>query len=549
MSLGLAGSVAGPAVIRGARIACPIRARPNRPSQTLLPCALTGAPRARKTLPQESSEIDQSSPRSRRDDKGAPRPGRRWSERRLFIVAIVCVFVAEASIMFVMETAQGVSGAVAWTCSVVDAFVLTLVVGPLLYWLLFRPLVSHIAAHRRAEAELLRLRDELMRRVEDRTARLADANREVHEEIEKRVRATESLRYSENKYSMLVENSLTGIVIFRDGRLTFVNRQFAEMLGYGRDELLRTDVLELIHPEDRDIVAETNRRRLAGEELPAEYEARMLTKTGDIIWVTMRNTLVWHRGKRSTLGNVQDFTTRKRMEQDLSASKEELRRLSTQLLTAQEEERGRMARELHDGVGQSLTAATFGLENAVRKALQEGTDVPVEEAKQLVPRLQRSLEEVQRVSMALRPSILDDFGLMPTIQWFCREFEAAYPGICVEQRVVVHEEVVPEDLKTVTYRVFQEAMNNAAKHSGAKRIVVALRRENETLELRVADDGAGFDPSTVDGTKRPGFGLRSMRERTQLSGGSFSLETRPGAGTRVSARWCLPPPTGRRVPS
>jgi signal transduction histidine kinase len=135
--------------------------------------------------------------------------------------------------------------------------------------------------------------------------------------------------------------------------------------------------------------------------------------------------------------------------------------------------------------------------------------------------------------------LLDDLGILVTINWFCREFQELYPGISIESELSVEERQVPESLKIVIYRLLQEALNNIAKHSKADRVLVTVRRKDNTLELAIEDNGRGFDLEevlSVESTKR-GLGLGSMRERTGLSGGSFSIKTAKGAGTVVQASW------------
>jgi signal transduction histidine kinase len=143
--------------------------------------------------------------------------------------------------------------------------------------------------------------------------------------------------------------------------------------------------------------------------------------------------------------------------------------------------------------------------------------------------------------MALRPTTLDDLGLLATIAWFTREFQITYPHMEVDRLVEVEEFEVPESLKTNIFRILQEAMNNAAKYSEASRITVVLRQVLGDLQLMVGDNGVGFNPSE---TRRHalggGFGLASMRERAELFGGSLILTSSPGEGTMVIARWSPP---------
>ena len=142
--------------------------------------------------------------------------------------------------------------------------------------------------------------------------------------------------------------------------------------------------------------------------------------------------------------------------------------------------------------------------------------------------------------MALRPTTLDDLGLLATIAWFTREFEAAYPHLAVSRSIEVEEFEVPDPLKTNIFRILQEAMNNAAKYSQGSTVSVALRQVLGDLHLLVRDDGVGFHPDEPRvQTSAGGFGLVSMRERAELFGGTLIITSEPGEGTTVLARWPL----------
>jgi signal transduction histidine kinase len=167
----------------------------------------------------------------------------------------------------------------------------------------------------------------------------------------------------------------------------------------------------------------------------------------------------------------------------------------------------------------------------------------MERLRSLVPTIQDAVEEVRRISTELRPSILDDLGLLPTLAWYFREFEKAHPRLAVEQQLQVTETDVPVALRTAIFRIVQEATNNAAKHSGARRLVIMLGDGGRRLTLRVQDDGIGFNPEALPvAGGNGGSGLSSMRERTELSGGVFSLRAAPGAGTAIEAEWPLDAP-------
>jgi signal transduction histidine kinase len=143
--------------------------------------------------------------------------------------------------------------------------------------------------------------------------------------------------------------------------------------------------------------------------------------------------------------------------------------------------------------------------------------------------------------MDLRPSTLDDLGILATISWFTREFSAIYSTITIEKRIVVEEEEIPVPLKTVIFRILQEALHNAAKYSRAEHILLSLEEMDRRIVLLIEDKGVGFDVEKVLAEKNnlQGIGLASMRERALLAGGTFSIKTAPGQGTSICAMWPL----------
>jgi len=361
-------------------------------------------------------------------------------------------------------------------------------------------------------------------------------------DITDRKSAEATIRDSEEKYSTVVENSPTGIFIYRNGHLEFANQRFFQMVGRSEADLSGLDVAEIIHPDDWSMVRELWRRRMAGTGATQDYECRILNSAGETRWISGRTALIRYGGQSALLGNIQDITERHKAEQALRDSREALHRLSARLMSAQESERQRVARELHDSIGQSLSAVKFMVERALDEQGQPGGDSQQGKTlRAVVPVIQASVEEVRRISMALRPTTLDDLGLLATIAWFTREFQITYPHMEVDRLIEVEEFEVPDILKTNIFRILQEAMNNAAKYSEASKITVALRQMLGDLQLMVSDNGVGFNPSEPRRhASGGGFGLASMRERAELFGGSLILTSAPGEGTMVIARWSLP---------
>jgi signal transduction histidine kinase len=213
----------------------------------------------------------------------------------------------------------------------------------------------------------------------------------------------------------------------------------------------------------------------------------------------------------------------------------ELRFLYSRILTAQEEERKRIAREIHDSISSSLSAVKYGLESHLKKIRK---DAPLES---LITATRIAIEESRRIMADLRPGILDDLGIIATISWVCREFEKIYSAIQIRKEIEVEEEEMPEPLKIVIFRILQEALNNIAKYSKANLVLVSLKKNGRRLELTIEDNGIGFNMEEMLARERSkkGLGLESMRERAEYTSGSFDIESGHGRGTTVRASWPL----------
>ncbi|MBI1290866.1 GAF domain-containing protein [bacterium] len=214
---------------------------------------------------------------------------------------------------------------------------------------------------------------------------------------------------------------------------------------------------------------------------------------------------------------------------------ENLRQLSLQIMSAQETERGRISRELHDGVGQQLTAMKYlleGIRNAARIKDEDKLQARIGEARELATQI---IQDLRAISLDLRPTMLDDLGLQPTLEWFVRQYADRH-GIEVELDCQLAPDDVPQARATAVYRIIQEAFGNAAKHSQATLIRLAVRSDDQQLAVEIIDNGIGFDASQLpEAQKTRGCsGMLNMKERAHLLGGDFGLETAPGKGTKLS---------------
>jgi signal transduction histidine kinase len=219
----------------------------------------------------------------------------------------------------------------------------------------------------------------------------------------------------------------------------------------------------------------------------------------------------------------------------LKQSEKKSRKLSIKILEAQEQERKKIARELHDSIGASLTAIKYILESQLYSGRQDN----LEKLTKITDMVRKILDETQRISSNLRPSVLDDLGLVPAVRALCREFNEVYPDIKIETHLETGHDDLPDTLSTTIYRITQEALNNVSKHSRANQVHVALGRTQNGLELCVEDNGCGFDMDDALSHENgmSGMGLEGMRERVELSNGTFELCTEKDRGTTIRAFW------------
>jgi signal transduction histidine kinase len=207
-----------------------------------------------------------------------------------------------------------------------------------------------------------------------------------------------------------------------------------------------------------------------------------------------------------------------------------VRRLAAQVISAQDEERARMARELHDSTAQILTAVMLQLGAAAHESTSDPLSARIATLRELAA---EALEEVRSMSHTMHPRVLDDLGLAAALEWLARQTRAQEP---LDVRVLADDPspCIPPELASVLYRVAQEALRNAARHADARHVDVRLRCGNDVATLEVHDDGRGFDVRQAE-ARRPGMGLFSMRERVGLVNGRLDVSSAPGRGTRVVA--------------
>ena len=225
------------------------------------------------------------------------------------------------------------------------------------------------------------------------------------------------------------------------------------------------------------------------------------------------------------------------MTRDLRTSTEQLQAMSRQLVDVQESERRQIARELHDRVGQNLTALSINLDIMKSQIGENGSTALRTRLDDAATLLESTAGSIENVMSELRPPMLDDYGLLPALQWYGNEFWRR-TGIRVNVEGDEQMERVPQASEIALFRIAQEALNNVAKHAHARHADIALARNGSHVVMTVSDDGMGFEaaPAMASRRRRPGLGMVTMRERTQAVGGQFEIGPAPGRGARVVVR-------------
>jgi PAS domain S-box-containing protein len=350
----------------------------------------------------------------------------------------------------------------------------------------------------------------------------------------RRRRANLALRESEQRFRLMADTAPVQIWMSGpDKKCTYFNRPWLDFTGRSLAQELGDGWAEGVHADDLARCIQTYERAFDARE-PFRMEYRLRRHDGEYRWIL--DIGVARRGAAGTfegyIGSCLDITDQKRVEEAIRDSQRELRLLSGRLIKAQETERRRIARELHDDLSQSLALLAVKIEMLRQQppVAPAPFGASIDELSAQVKQLSSS---VHNLSYQLHPLKLEQLGLVAAIRSLCGELSRSH-GVSID---FTHNEAHPglsDDVASCLYRIVQESARNMIKHSGARQAHVELNASIEEICLRIADDGAGFDPRSAAGAG--GLGLVSMRERLQLVGGTLSIDSRPAGGTRIDAR-------------
>lgn len=379
-----------------------------------------------------------------------------------------------------------------------------------------------ITARKRAEEELMRAKEQLARYSEDLERQVAERTQEI----------TSILRHT------------PAIVSIKDahGRFVLVNPHYEELFGVRNEEIMGRTARD-VHAPDPARTQEESEQKALRTRRPVRVEERFRLPGGDRTYLSVKFPIM---GENNTVIRVCAIGI------DISELKEaqdKLRRVSGSVLTSQERERAAIARRLHDELGQVLTVLRMDavwLRDRLRARAVDptGNRTPdpalAERSEGMCELIDATISDVRHIATRLRPAVLDDLGLVDALEWFAADFERRTGIACrMECPDPAALENVSEQLATAAYRVAQEALTNVARHSGAAGAVLTLRRDGDHLELRVRDDGRGFDPAAA--AQGATLGLAGMQERAGLTGGVLEIRSAPGRGTEIRLRLPLEP--------
>ena len=351
-------------------------------------------------------------------------------------------------------------------------------------------------------------------------------------------RLYEQVQRERNLADALVDNMPGAFCLVNpQGKLARWNKHAEAMWGYAPEEIKELDFQRLVAVEEQARIADMMAQVF--ETGQATVETQLLTKRGERIPLYLSGTRVQIGNQEYVLGIGLDITERKRAEEELSQSREQLRNLAEYLQSAREQERTSIAREIHDEFGQSLTALKMDLAWLFKRLPHEQPDLwaKVDSMSALVD---GSIHTVRRIATELRPGVLDDLGLVAAIEWQTEEF-AGRTGLTCTLRLGDHDLALEPDLATALFRILQESLTNIARHAEAAHVEVELDDQPGLLTLVVRDDGKGFEPAQRSDPSS--LGLIGMRERARAWGGDVAVEGTAGQGTTVTVR--IPQPSAR----
>ncbi len=352
--------------------------------------------------------------------------------------------------------------------------------------------------------------------------------RQTKRQREKIRKTVKDMKLARQDYEELFTNASDAIWVHNlEGVITLVNRTCEKLTGYPVSQLPGKNVREFLTPETLSIAGQVKDKLLRGETMEQRYEQRLIKKDGSEAIMQLTTRLIVGDGKPQAFHNMaRDITEERRLQDNLQF-------YLRQVLQAQEEERKRLARELHDDSSQSILLLTHGIDNIASKAEKYSAQELRNQLGRLYELSQQTYQGIKHYAQALRPSILDDLGLMAAIKWLAEETQKL-SGIEIQVNADIIPPLPPET-QLVLFRIVQEALNNVHRHSGASEASVTVECRGDEIRVTISDNGKGFKPprQLSEFASQGKLGLTGMVERVQLIGGELKVTSQEGKGTII----------------
>lgn len=399
--------------------------------------------------------------------------------------------------------------------------------------------ILDITEQKRTARMLQQAHAELGQRVEERTSQLKDLNRQLIQEIDERKRVEDMLSANEQLYRSLVETSPYAITLTDTfGTIVMANSEALSLYGTeNSSEVIGRQLMEWISPEERGFASELFSRLCDGETIRGVL-LRMVRSGRHQFWAEISASRTNLQGTRDdiVLFHCADVTDRMRAEESLRNSNETLRSLGAYLENVRENERKVIAREIHDDLGQSLTALKYDI-SWLAKNLPEQTQAIGTRLASMEELVSSTIRTVQRITSELRPRLLDELGLTAAIEWQIQDFTRR-TGIPCNMLFGIEGETFNQESSTALFRILQEALTNIIRHASATEIEVSLIRKGAEIVLLIADNGRGL--SEKESCSPQSFGLMGMRERALMCGGDLKIVGAAGKGTCIEVSLPVP---------
>ncbi len=336
------------------------------------------------------------------------------------------------------------------------------------------------------------------------------------------IKVNAALKKSEERYRSYIDNAPDGIFVTNEeGKYVEVNIAACNLTGYSKDDLLKMSVADILPKEShKDGLAHFRKAVITGA---SKAELLFQLKNGTKRWWTFEAVKL---AEKQILAFTKDITERKITEEKLKSSLEQLHQLTHYTEEVRENERKSISRELHDDLGQALTAVKIDLGIILQSVTDPRVVIKINKVSALVG---ETIKTVQRLTSQLRPEIIDDLGLEAAIEWYTKEFSLRN-GVDVFLYIDSEHDISP-NYSLILFRIMQESLTNIARHSKASRVEIGMNKDNESINFMIADNGIGITEDEIKSKKS--FGIISMKERAASLGGTFDIYHENGSGTKI----------------